>query len=228
MDFKGAHFPKDVILMAMRWYLAYPLSYRNVEDFLKGRGFLIDHATVNRWVIKYAPLLEMEARKLKKPTIKSWRMDETYVRVKGRWCYYYRAVDTKGKTIDFFLSKKRDLKAAKAFLDKAIAIHGLPQKVNIDKSGANLAALEAVNIGLELENQIIIRQIKYLNNLIEQDHRAIKRITRPMMGFKNFHTASATLAGIEFYHMIKKGQFVFDQSLSTSTRVNVKVGVIAA
>jgi transposase-like protein len=132
MDFKGAHFAKDVILMAMRWYLAYPLSYRNVEDFLKERGFLIDHATVNRWVIKYALLLEMEARKLKKPTIKSWRMDETYVRVKGRWCYYYRAVDTKGKTIDFFLSKKRDLKAAKAFLDKAIAIHGLPQKVNID------------------------------------------------------------------------------------------------
>ena len=215
ISFKGVHFPKDVILMAIRWYLAYPLSYRHVEEFLKERGLSTDHATINRWVVKYAPLLEMKARKFRKPSTKSWRMDETYIKIKGRWYYYYRAVDTEGSTIDFFLSEKRDLKAAKAFLDKAIAAHGVPKKVNIDKSGANLAALEAVNAEIELENQILIRQIKYLNNIVEQDHRAIKRVTRPMMGFKDFHTASATLAGIELCHMIKKGQLIFGNSLPT-------------
>jgi len=209
IQFKGAHYPKDTILMAMRWYLAYPLSYRHVEEFLKERGLIVDHATVNRWVVKYAPILEMKARKFKKQITKSWRMDETYIKIRGKNYYYYRAVDTDGKTIDFFLSEKRDLKAAKAFLDKAIAAHGLPEKVNIDKSGANLAALKTVNTEIEPSNKIVIRQIKYLNNIVEQDHRAIKRMTRPMMGFKSFKAASATLAGIEFYHMIKKGQYVF-------------------
>ncbi len=213
ISFKGAHFPKEVMIMAIRWYLAYPLSYRYVEDFLKERGIPIDHATINRWVIKYAQLLEINARKFKKPTNRSWRMDETYIKIKGKWYYYYRAVDSKNNTIDFLLSEKRDLKGAKAFLDKAIANYGLPEKVNIDKSGANLAALEAVNSTRDSANQIIIRQIKYLNNSIEQDHRGIKRITRPMMGFRDFDSASATLSGIEVCHMIKKGQFIFQQTL---------------
>jgi putative transposase len=213
ISFKGAHFPKGVILMVIRWYLAYPLSYRNVEDFIKERGISVDHATVNRWVIKYGPLLEMRARKFRKASAKSWKMDETYIKVKGKWCYYYRAVDTNGYTIDFFLSQKRDKEAAKAFLDKAIAMHGLPDKVSIDKSGSNLAALVSINIELEPSKQMLIRQIKYLNNLIEQDHRAVKRITRPMMGFKNINSAYATLSGIELCHMIRKKQLVFNNSL---------------
>jgi len=227
ISFKSAHSPKDVIIMAVRWYLAYPLSYRHVEDFLKERGFFIDHATVNRWVVKYAPLLEITARKFKKQVNRSWKMDETYIKIKGKWHYYYRAVDTNGNTIDFFLSEKRDLEAAKAFLDKAILAHGIPDKVNIDKSGSNLAALKAINEAINDEvvnnevinhkikpkKKIFIRQIKYLNNLIEQDHRAVKRITRPMMGFKNFNSASATLAGIELCHMIKKEQLLFDQTM---------------
>lgn len=162
----------------------------------------------------------MEARKFRKINTKSWRMDETYIKIKGKWFYYYRAVDKEGKTIDSYLSENRDIKAAKAFLDKAIEAHGLPEKVNIDKSGANLAALEAINAEIDPTNQIVIRQAKYLNNLVEQDHRAIKRITRPMMGFKNFNAALATLAGIELCHMIKKEQFIFNNSLSAWKQFN--------
>ena len=140
-------------------------------------------------------------------------MDETYIQVKGVWVYYYRAVDKQGKTIDFYLSTHRDTTAAKAFFDKAIGSSGVPGKVNIDKSGANLAGLEEVNNDLPKWQRILIRQVKYLNNIVEQDHRAIKRITRPMMGFKSFTSATATLAGIELCHMIRKGQSMINKHL---------------
>ncbi|MES2607631.1 MAG: IS6 family transposase [Pseudomonadota bacterium] len=206
MNFKGSHFPKDVILMSMRWYLAYPLSYRHVEELLAERGLSVDHATVNRWVVKHSPTLESKFRNTKKAVGKSWRMDETYIKVKGEWVYYYRAVDKEGQTIDFFLSKTRDTQAALNFFNKAINSSGQPEKVNMDKSGANLASLKLVNKELPDTEQIVIRQVKYLNNMIEQDHRGIKRITNPMLGFKNFLCAEATLAGIELYHMLRKGQ----------------------
>ncbi len=201
-----------MILMAIRWYLAYPLSYRHVEDFLKERGLSADHAMINRWVVRYDPLLEMKARKFRRSPTKSWRMGETYIKIKSK-CYYYYRVVTNGDTIDCFLPEKHDLKDTKAFLDKAIAAHGLPEKVNVDKCGALLAALEAVNAQVDSKNRIPIRQIKYLNNLVEQDHREIKRITRPTMGFQTPNTASVTLAGIELCHMIKKGQLTFNNSL---------------
>ena len=213
MNFKGSHFPKDIILMSIRWYVSYPLSYRHVEELMEERGVHLDHATVNRWVIKYSPLLEAEFRKSKSSVGKSWKVDETYIKVKGNWVYYYRAVDKEGKTIDFFLSPTRDAEAARTFFEKAIGSSGLPEKVNIDKSGANLLGLQRVNHTLSEHQKIIIRQVKYLNNRIEQDHRAIKRITKPMMGFKNFMSATATLAGIELAHMIKKGQSLFNPSL---------------
>lgn len=206
MNFKGSHFPEDVILMSMRWYLAYPLSYRHVEELLAERGLSVDHATVNRWVVKHSPTLESKFRNGKKEVGKSWRMDETYIKVKGKWVYYYRAVDKEGQTIDFYLSKTRDTKAALTFFEKAIKSSGLPEKVNMDKSGANLAGLQHVNCELSDTEQIIIRQVKYLNNMIEQDHRGIKRIVNPMLGFKNFTCAVATLAGIELCHMLRKGQ----------------------
>ncbi|MDP5370531.1 MAG: IS6 family transposase, partial [Pseudomonadota bacterium] len=201
MNFKGSHFPKDVILMLIRWYIAYPLSYRHVEELLAERGLSVDHATVNRWVVKHSPTLESKFRNTKKGVGKSWRMDETYIKVKGEWVYYYRAVDKEGQTIDFYLSKTRDTKAALTFFDKAITSNGVPSKVNMDKSGANLAGLQHVNQELPNTEQIVIRQVKYLNNMIEQDHRAIKRMVKPMLGFKNFLCAEATLAGIELYHM---------------------------
>ena len=215
MHFKGSHFPKDTILMAIRWYLSYPLSYRHVEEMLDERGIAVDHATVNRWVVKYSPILEEQFRKVKKRIGKSWKMDETYIKVKGEWVYYYRAIDEDHQTIDFFLSAKRDQEAAFNFFTKAIGSSGQPLKVNIDKSGANLAGLQKINQALPEADQIIIRQRKYLNNPIEQDHRAIKRIVRPMLGFKSFVCASATLLGIELYHMLRKGQAAMEKTLST-------------
>ncbi len=131
-------------------------------------------------------------------------MDETYVKVKGEWKYLYRAVDKEGNTVDFLLRAKRDKAAARRYFEKSIEQNGVPETVTIDKSGANLAALHAVNA--ERETPIKIRQVKYLNNVVEQDHRAIKRITRPMLGFKDFRCARVILSGIEIMHMIAKGQ----------------------
>ena len=212
ISFKWKHFKKEMILMAVRWYIAYALSYRNIEELMAERGSAVDHVTINRWVVQYAPLIEESFRRRhKKPVGSSWRMDETYIKVKGDWHYLYRAVDKEGQTIDFMLSKNRDREAAEKFLEKAIGCSGLPDKVTIDKSGANKAGLEAINVQLEIllmwSGQFFqIRQIKYLNNVVEQDHRAVKRIVNPMMGFKAFQSAEATLAGIELYHMLKKGQ----------------------
>ena len=200
-------------MKAIRWYTAYPLSYRHVEELMQERGIDVDHATVNRWVIKYSPVLEAQFRHVKKQVGKSWRMDETYIKVKGQWVYYYRAVDKANQTIDFFLSPTRDTQAAQAFFDKAIESSGKPDKVNMDKSRANLAGLEQINQGLPENQKIGIRQVKYLNNLIEQDHRGIKRIVKPMLGFKNFFSAAATLAGIELYHMLRKGQSILEKTL---------------
>jgi putative transposase len=182
---------------------------------MEERGIEVDHTTVNRWVVKYSPTLEANFKKYKKPVGKSWRMDETYIKVKGEWVYYYRAVDKNGQTIDFFLSKSRDAEAAKAFFEKVIGSSGQPEKVNMDKSGANLAGLDEINKSLPEGQKITIRQVKYLNNMIEQDHRGIKRITKPMLGFKNFVCAETTLAGIELYHMIRKGQNALQKTLSS-------------
>lgn len=193
--------------MGVRWYLAYALSYRTIEELMAERGVSVDHSTINRWVIKYSPKLEAKFCKRYKQTVgSSWRMDETYVKVKGRWCYLYRAVDKSGATIDFMLSKTRDKKAVKRFFSKAIGYSEKPEKVTIDKSGSNNVALIAISKGLYKKDKIEIRQIKYLNNLVEQDHRLIKRIIKPMLGFKAFYSASATLLGIELHHMLHKGQ----------------------
>ena len=171
---------------------------------MEERGVEVDHSTLNRWVLKYVPSLEQAFRKRKRPVGISWRMDETYVRIKGSWKYLYRAVDKAGDTVDFLLTAKRDRKAALRFLRKAIGNHGTPKKITIDKSGANAAAIESYNA--EQDAAIEMRQVKYLNNILEQDHRAIKRAVRPTLGFKSFWSAAITLAGIELMHMIRKGQ----------------------
>ncbi len=204
ISFKGAHFPKEVILTGVRWYLAYPLSTRHVEELMEERGVELDHATINRWVIKYSPQLEEAFHRRKRPVWVSWRMDETYIRVKGEWCYLYRAVDKHGKTIDFLLTEQRDEKAAKQFLTKAIRRHYTPEKITIDGSTANEAAITSYNE--EHGTAIELRKIKYLNNIVEQDHRGVKRVTRPRLGFKSFDAAQSTLAGIELMHMLRKGQ----------------------
>ena len=204
ISFKGRHFQHDMILQSVRWYLAYSLSYRDIEELMHERGFSVDHSTLNRWVLHYSPQLDAAFRRKKNRVGKRWRMDETYIKVKGQWKYYYRAVDKQGQTIDFLLTATRAKKAASRFLRKAINENGKPSLVNIDQSGANNAGLKQVN--RDNKTRIKIRQCKYLNNIIEQDHRRIKRLTRPMLGFKNFHAAQRTLAGIEVVAMIKKGQ----------------------
>ena len=209
VSFKGAHFPKEIILMGVRWYVAYPLSTRHVEELMEERGVSVDHATINRWVVKYSPQLEEEFHRRKRSVWISWRLDETYIKVKGQWRYLYRAVDKHGQTIDFLLTEQRDERAAKRFLTKAIRRHGVPAKITIDGSAANEAAIKSYNE--EHGTAIVIRQVKYLNNIVEQDHRAVKRVTRPMLGFKSFDAAQCTLAGVELMHMLKKKQMVVEE-----------------
>ena len=201
---KRLHYPVDVILLCVRWYSAYPLSLRHLEEMMAERGIFVDHSTVHRWAIKLLPVLEKAFRRSKRKVGRSWRMDETYIRVRGEWKYLYRAVDKAGDTVDFLLQAHRDKAAARRFFEQAVERNGSPEKVTIDKSGSNVAALEALNVGRR--KPIVVRQVKYLNNIVEQDHRAIKRRTKPMLGFKNFRCARILLSGIELMHMIRKGQ----------------------
>ena len=203
---KGMRFPIDIILVCIRWYAAYPLSYRHLEEMMQERGVFVDHSSINRWAIRFLPLLEKVFRKHKRAVGASWRMDETYIKVKGVWKYLYRAVDKEGKTVDFLLTARRDKAAALRFFDKAMKASGIPEKVTMDKSGANKAAMDEINARGEIP--ITVRQVKYLNNIVEQDHRAIKRVTKPMLNFKSFRAARNVLAGIELMHMIRKGQLM--------------------
>jgi putative transposase len=209
ISFKGRHHQQDIILQCVRWYMAYSLSYRDLEELMQERGYVVDHSTIQRRVIYYAPRVEKAFHKNKKWVGMRWRMDETYLKIKGQWRYLYRAVDKQGNTIDFLLTAKRDTKAARRFLNKAIGSNGKPSLINTDKSGANTAAIKEYNI--DENKRVKIGQFKYLNNIVGQvvrhsDHRFIKRRTRPMLGFKSFWSARATLAGIELWRMLKKGQ----------------------
>ena len=165
-------------------------------------------STVQRWVVNYSPQLAGVAKRRLRPVGASWRCDETYIKVKGQWCYLYRAVDKSGQAIAFYFSETRDEAAAYRFFLQAIRLYGCPEKITIDSSAASKAALERINRERQAARlkPFEIRQNRYLNNIIEQDHRAIKRITRPMLGFKAFDSATATLAGIELAHLLRKGQ----------------------
>ena len=177
---------------------------------MKERGVVVDHSSINRWTIRFLPLLEKVFRNHKRPVGGSWRMDETYIKVKGVWKYLYRAVDKEGKTVDFLLTAKRDGTAAKRFFDKAMQANDVPEKVTMDKSGANKAAIDEINV--DMNAPMVVRQVKYLNNIVEQDHRAIKRVTKPMLNFKSFRSAENVLAGIELMHMIRKWRLMMEGS----------------
>ena len=206
--FKWRHFQADLILLNVRWYLRYSLSYRDLEEMMLERGVNVDHTTIYRWVQAYSPELDKRCRPYLKPTNDSWRVDETYVKVKGVWKYLYRAVDSAGNTLEFMLSAKRDAKAAKRFLRKVInASHTIePRVVTVDKNAAYPPAIEALKADESLPKSTETRQIKYLNNLVEQDHRFIKRRSNPGLGFGSFNTARRTLKGYEAMNMIRKGQ----------------------
>ncbi|SOE87154.1 Transposase (or an inactivated derivative) [Burkholderia sp. YR290] len=189
--------------MCVRWYVAYSLSLRNLEEMMAERGIEVDHPT-GRWVIKLGPLFENAFRQRKRPVGKRRRTDETYIKVSGKWKYLYRAVDKAGNTVDFVLRAHRDKAAICRDFERAVARNGEPPTITVDKSGANPAVLQAINA--DLQTPIKIQQNTYLNNIVGQDHRAIKRIIKPMMGFRNFRWARVILSGIEMMHRVRKGQ----------------------
>ena len=231
--FKWRHFQADLILLCVRWYLRYALSYRDLEEMMRERGLSVDHTTIYRWVQCYAPELEKRCRPHLKACNDSWRVDETYIKIKKVWFYLYRAVDSQGNTIEFFLSPTRDAEAAKRFFLKALHVteDSLPQTcllgepmaqptiptapntptqtprvINVDKNAAYPKAIADLKATGVLSERVELRQVKYLNNLIEQDHRFIKRLTKPGMGFFSFETAWRTLQGFETINMMLKGQ----------------------
>lgn len=204
--FRRLHYPVDVIARCVRWYLSYALSLRNLEEMMAERGIMVDHSTVYRWVIRLTPLLDKAFRRYKRPVGRRWRMDETYIRVKGDWKYLYRAVDSSGQTVDFLLTARRDAAAARRFFRKAFRQNGAPLVVTIDSSTASRAALAVLSTYSAEAQTFTIRQSRYLNNLVEQDHRNIKRRIKLMTGFKSFRRAQSILAGIELIHMLRKGQ----------------------
>jgi IS6 family transposase len=206
--FKWRHYQGAIILLCVRWYLRYALSYRDLEEMMAERGLKVDHSTIARWVLAFAPELEKRVKPQLKPTNDSWRVDETYLKVKGQWVYQYRAVDSDGNTLDFRLSATRDAEAATAFFEKTLgAPHTVqPRVITVDKNAAYPKAIETLKALEHLAADCELRQVKYLNNLIEQDHRFIKRRTRPGLGFFAFETAQRTLSGYETMHMIRKGQ----------------------
>lgn len=206
MNTKGHSYPKSIILQAVYFKLRFTLSYRDVEEIMKMRGVHVDHATIQRWVYKFTPVIESEMKKRKVRVGTSWKLDETYIKVKGVWCYLYRAVDKSGNTVDFLLTRKRQRISAQSFLIKAISNNCRPRVINIDKSGSNTAAIKVYN--RRSFSKIKIRQCKYLNNIVEQDHRFIKWRIQNGLGFKSFESAKRTLSGIEVVHMLRKNQMV--------------------
>ncbi|MED4256511.1 IS6 family transposase [Priestia megaterium] len=206
--FKWKHYQPDLILLTVRWYLRYNLSFRDIVKMMEERGLSIAHTTIMRWVHQYGPELDERVRRHLKLINDSWRVDETYIKVKGQRMYLYGAVDSKGNTIDFYLSKTRDHKAAKRFFKKALrSFHvSTPRVITVDKNPAYPVAIEELKKEKKMPVGIQIRRIKYLNNIVEQDHRFIKRRIRSMLGLKSFRTATYILSGIEVMHMLKKKQ----------------------
>ena len=205
--FKGRHFNHLLIIQAVRWYVTYKLSYRDVCELMAERGVTVVYTTVMRWVQRFVPVFEKKWKKYARPVGSSWRVDETYIKVKGKWRYLYRAVDKQGQTVDFLLSKNRDKSAAVRFFKKAIGNHEAPEKITLDGSQASHQAVAELKTEGVLPGQTLVRTSKYLNNMIEQDHRRVKQRYYPMLGFKRFRNAKVTLSGIELAARIKKGQF---------------------
>jgi transposase, IS6 family len=206
--FKWRHFEPSLILLCVRWYCRYQLSYRDVEEMMRERGLDVDHSTVFRWVQRYAPEINKRIRQHLRMSGTSYRVDETYIKV-GKSCkYLYRAVDKEGSTIEFMLSAKRDVSAAKRFFKKMMrAEHRrLPFSISVDKNAAYPEAFSTSQAEKIVPKDCKLRRVKYLNNVIEQDHRFIKKKVRASQCFKSFYTAERTLEGIEAVNMMRKGQ----------------------
>jgi transposase, IS6 family len=206
--FKWRHYEADIILLCVRWYLRYSLSYRDLEEIMRERGLHVDHTTIYRWVQRYAPELEKRCKPHLNTTNDSWRVDETYVKVKKVWMYLSRAVDSQGNTLEFLLSATRDGEAAQRFFAKTLAApHTTPPRViTVDKNAAYPKAFNELQAEGAIADSCELRQVKYLNNIVEQDHRFIKRRVKPGLGFFTPQTAWNTLQGYEVMNMVRKGQ----------------------
>jgi transposase-like protein len=206
--FKGRHFDQEVIVLCVRWYLRFKLSYRDLVEMMAERGLSLAHTTIMRWVHHYAPEFERRWNRFARPAGSSWRVDETYIKIRGKWVYLYRAVDSAGRTVDFRLSAQRDVGAAKAFFRKAIKNQGsAPRTITLDGYAASHRAVREMKADGQLPADTKVRSSQYLNNLIEQDHRGVKLRVGPMLGFKWFRTAAIVIGGIELLRRIRKGQF---------------------
>src|SRR6202011_4741232 len=205
--FKGRHFDQEIIVLCIRWYLAFKLSSRDLVQMMAERGIALTHTTILRWVQRYVPEFEKRWSRYARPVGDSWRVDETYIKVKGQWVYLYRAVDKQGRTVDFLLSKWRDVAAATRIFSRATRQHGAPRVITLDGYAASHRAVDTLKAAGRLPRRVRVRSSKYLNNVIEQDHRRIKQRIRPMLGFKRFETADVTIRGIELAEKIKKNQF---------------------
>jgi transposase-like protein len=211
--FRGRHFDHTIIVLCVRWYITYQLSYRDLAEMMAERGVAISHTTSLRWVQHYAPEFEKRWRRYARPVGTSWRVDETYIRVRGRWSYLYRAVDKQGLAVDFLLSEHRDISAARQFFTKAVKRHGAPERITLDGYPATHAAVTELKRSGVLRPQTNVRTSTYLNNLVEQDHRRVKQRIYPMLGFKKFGSAAVTISGIDLVQKIKKGQFDIPKSI---------------
>lgn len=204
MKFKRYRNPAGIIFSSVFLYLYAKMSYREIEFNLALQDNKVDHTTVFRWVQAFSKKLVYNFKRRKRLIGNSWYIDETYIEVNKTWVYLYRAVDKSGKTVHFYLSEKRNLRAARKFLIDAIKLHGNPEKMTMDLSGSNIAAANSINDKLKNKDKFEIRTSKYLNNRIEQDHRKIKQKFKQTLGFKSFKTAETTLYGIEVVHALLK------------------------
>ena len=205
--FRGRHFDQEIIVLCVRWYLTFKLSSRDLVQMMAERGIALAHTTILRWVQRYVPDFEKRWNQYARAVGDSWRVDETYIKVKGQWVYLYRAVDKQGGTVDFLLSKRRDVATAKRFFSHATTQHGAPRVITLDGYAASHRAVAQLKEVGTLPRRLRIRSSQYLNNVVEQDHRRIKQRIRPMLGFKRFETAAVTIRGIELAEKIKKNQF---------------------
>lgn len=205
--FRGRHFDHTVIILCVRWYVTYKLSYRDLVEMMAERGVNLSHTTIPRWVQRFVPEFERRRNCYARPVSMSWRVDETYIKVRGRWSYLYRAVDKHGLTVDFLLSERRDIAAAKRFFTRAVQRHGAPERITLDGYPATHAAVAELKASGAIRPETKIWASKYLNNIIEQDHRRVKQRVYPMLGFKRFRNATVVIRGIELVQKIREGQY---------------------
>lgn len=201
----------EIIELCVRWYITYRLSYRDLVEMMAERGVTVIHSTILRWVTRYVPEFEKRWNRFSKTVGTSWRVEETYISIKAKWHYLYRAVDKRGRTVDFLLRRDRGIAAAQAFFRKALttSLPRVPRKVTLDGHVPSRRALWLLRREHPCWRNVAVRTNQYLNNVVEQDHRAIKRRCASMAGFKSFESAAITIAGIELAHRIRKGQFSF-------------------